>query len=101
MNHYIRHIPGLLQIKNPAFKNNLAGLDNIRNQFDGIDGIDYITTNPQRGNAVIRYYPDIIPPDRMAVLLEDRICRDHCHASPESCRQEDEMPKYPRFTEDL
>lgn len=80
MNHYIHHIPGLLQIKNPELKNNTAGLDHIRNQFDGIEGIDYITTNPLTGSAVIRYYPDIIPPDRMIVLIENRIRPDHCHA---------------------
>lgn len=69
MNHYIHHLPGSLQIKDPGFKNNPAALDKIRNRFDGIDGIDYITTNPLTGSAVIRYYTNIISPDRMITLL--------------------------------
>jgi hypothetical protein len=96
MNHYVHHIPGVLQIKKPELKNNTAGLDNIRNQFDGIDGIDYITTNPLTGSAVIRYYPDIILPDRMVALIEDRIRPDHCHASPENHRLEERMQEFAR-----
>jgi hypothetical protein len=96
MKHYIHHIPGVLQIKNPELKNNNAGLDNIRNQFDGIDGIDYITTNPLTGSAVIRYYPDIIPPDRMVALIVDRIRPDHCHASTENRRLEEGMQEFAR-----
>jgi hypothetical protein len=101
MNHYIHHIPGLLQIKNPELKNNTAGLDNIRNQFDGIDGIDFITTNPLTGSAVICYYPDIIPPDRMVVLIENRIRPDHRHASTENYRREGKMPEHARCAGDL
>jgi hypothetical protein len=94
MNHYIHHIPGVLQIKNPELKNNTAGLDNIRNQFDGIDGIDYISTNPLTGSAVIRYYPDIIPPERMVVLIENRIRPDDPYASAENDHRQDGMQEF-------
>ena len=71
MNHYIHHIPGILRIKNPIFKNNVAILDKVSNCFLGSAGIEYVTTNPLTGSVVVNYNTAIIHPDRFAETLRN------------------------------
>jgi hypothetical protein len=79
MNHYIHHIPGKVRIKNSMFQNNPDELDELRKSFEGIAGIDFITTNPLTGSIVIHYDVSVIDQERFKQILLIQINRPDVH----------------------
>lgn len=72
MDYYVHNVPGRLRVKTPTLKFMVAGVEDISDLFNHLDGIRCVTSNPVTGSVVINYDPEFVGSDEILQVLKEK-----------------------------